>query len=414
MNDTDRKLGKVDTRNLLRHATARSSTKTVAAMLGVPDTRISEGKSGKWQLSGENASKLREEFGSPLAEAGLYLECEVWDTLEDLQAESDDVARWRQWQRVMAAVRHPEMQRILASLVSPDQSTGSARVRDALGSLLQDAEFISWYHNSKRALSDVEAGNGGWHSKGAPLSLSSEVLSEGELKITEVLENHGFMPQLEWRIEPLMTHRLTLILLAEIACHRQAISEMAQLSEDNLQPFIHPWPDMEAPERAHPQETVVTGDIIWRERAWIEPSMRSAAVLPLEGLPDVTSWLTPADDELRWLTAILPDRFNHLDLQVAMTRHLNYHLVLTLSLQRAVGSQCHMKEHRLSANLEDDMFAEWIPCRQIVIRKVKSEGLFDAINQIHRWLGLTPPETYSLKREIAQHGGYLSGVLYLE
>lgn len=69
------------------------------------DSRISEGKDGRWQLSGDKAARLLEEFGAPLAEAGLYLECEVWDTLEDLQAESDDMARWRQWQRVMEAVR---------------------------------------------------------------------------------------------------------------------------------------------------------------------------------------------------------------------------------------------------------------------------------------------------------------------
>ncbi|HSP00396.1 MAG TPA: hypothetical protein VLN90_02920, partial [Thioalkalivibrio sp.] len=56
---------------------------------------------------------------------------------------------------------------------------------------------------------------------------------------------------------------------------------------------------------------------------------------------------------------------------------------------------------------------EWIPARQMVIREVKSGDLFDTIDQIHRWLGLTPPETYTLKQEIARNGGYLAGVLYL-
>lgn len=60
-------------------------------------------------------------------------------------------------------------------------------MRESLGSLLQDSEFVSWYHNSKMTLSDAEAGNGSWQSRGTPLSLSSKVLSNGELKITEIL-----------------------------------------------------------------------------------------------------------------------------------------------------------------------------------------------------------------------------------
>ncbi|MBS9403293.1 hypothetical protein KG088_06595 [Halomonas sp. TRM85114] len=415
MDNTNGKLSKIDTRNLLRHATARSSTKTVAAMIDVPGPRISEGKRGEWQLSIKAADKLREMFGSPLAEAGLFLECEVWETLEDLQAESDSVARWRQWQRVVAAVRHPELQLILASLVSPEQSAGGARVSEPLGSLLQDAELVSWYHNSKMTLSDAEASSRDRRSRSFPLSLSSPVLSESGLKITEILQRHGLMPHWEWHTSPLMKHSLTLILLAELACNRQQIGELSNVSEELYQPFITPWPEIDKPDQAHPIETVVTGDIIWRERAWIAPSMCSAAVLPLAGLPDVTAWLTSVDYELRWLTGILPDRFNHLDLQVAMTENLNYHLVLTLSLQRAVGSACHMEEERLfSANLDDDMFVEWISARHMVVREVKSGDLFDTIDRIHRWLGLIPPETYTLKREIARNGGYLAGVLYLE
>lgn len=68
----------------------------------------------------------------------------------------------------------------------------------------------------------------------------------------------------------------------------------------------------------------------------------------------------------------------------------------------------------LSAELEQGFFCEWVPSRQLVIREVKSEGLFDVIDQIYCWLGLPSPETFSLKREIAQNGGYLSGALYLE
>ncbi|XKH61894.1 hypothetical protein LG290_16520 (plasmid) [Halomonas sediminis] len=417
MNYTNKKLSKIDTRNLLRHATMRSSTKDVAALIGVADSRISEGKDERWQLSLEAAAKLRTEFGTPLAEAGLFLECEVWDTLEGLQAESDSVARGRQWQRIMTVLQYSELQRILASLVSPEQSAGGARLRKHLGALLQDAEFVSWYHYNKMTLSDAEAGSGSWQGRNSPLlSLSSPVLSEGGLKITEILQRHGLMSGLKWHTEQLIEHRLTLILLAELACNRQEISELANLSEDAFQPFLTPWPDINTPQHARSQETVVTGDIIWRSYSWISPPMRPAAVLPLEGLPEPTSWLTSVDYDLRWLTAFLPDQFNHLDLQVVMTKHLHYHLVLTLSLQRAMmGSSCHMEEHRLlSTNLDDGMTLEWIPARQIVIREVKSEGLFDAIGEIHRWLGLTPPETYSLKREIAQNGGYLAGVLYLD
>lgn len=415
MNNTVQKLSKIDTRNLLRHAAALSSTGAVANMIDVEPSRVSEGKKGNWQLPREKADKLREKFGTPLAEPGLYLECEVWDTLEELKAESDRVARWRQWQRIKTVADCPEMQSILASLIGSDQGSGCATVRDDLGSLLQDDEFVSWYQNRKRALLDVKADKESWYRNGALLSLSPKVFLEGELKITGILESNGLMPQLEWHRDRLIEHTLTLILLAELACHRQDISELAQLPEDNFQPFVTSWPNIEAPERAHPQETVVTGDIIWRERVWIEPLMRTEAVLPLENLPEMTGWLDSNDTKLIWLTSILPDRYNHLDLQVAMTPNLNYHLVLTLSLQRAICSSSHMKEYRLSADLEsNELFVEWVPARQMVIREVKSERLFNVINQIHDWLGLTPPETYSLKQEIAKYGGYLSGVLYLE
>lgn len=409
MNSTNKKLSKIETRNLLRHASALSSTGIVADMIDVPATRISEGKRGDWQLTVENADKLRAKFGMPLAEAGLFLKCEVWDSLEAMQAESDAIARWRQWQRLMAIIRHSDFRSILGSLLGAEKSADVALIRDHIGTLLQDTELVSWYHNCKEMLAH-EAHSSILQARGAPLSLSSSVLSDGDLKIMEIVGGHGLTPRLEWYTNHHWKHQLTLILLAELACNRLAISELSGHPEGTFRPFVDSWPAIDAPPEAHSQEVVVTGDIIWKERAWITPLKRFSSVLPLAGLPDLSSWLTSQEYDLQWLTGFLPDQFNHLELQVAMTKHLNYHLVLTLSLQR---DGLHSRGQQ-SASLDDSIFVEWIPARQAIIRDVKSEELFDTIGQIYRWLGLPFPEILSLKREIANNGGYLSGALYLE
>lgn len=409
------KLGKIDTRNLLRHATARSSTKTVATMLGVADTRISEGKRGDWQLTREHAEKLRVEFGSPLSEAGLFLHCEVWDSLGDMQIESDGIYRCRQWHRVMEVIHHPEFWPILASLVGAEQNADREMIRNRIGSMLQDAELVSWYHNCKETLS-CESYSFALQGRGAPLSLSSSVLSDSGINITEIIQRHCLMPSLEWYVEHQLKHHLTLILLGELASNRSTLSELTESPDDSFRPFVDPWPAIDVPQKATLQEVVMTGDIIWRERTWITPPMVPMAIMPLTGisLSDLTSRLASQSYSLQWLIGFFPDQHNHLDLQVAMTKHLNYHLLLTLSLQDNMVPTINRLEDQLSANLEEGFFVEWLPARQVVIRDVKSDKLLDVIHQVYSWLGLPSAETFSLKREIAQNGGYLPGALYLE
>lgn len=415
------KLEKSETIALLRHATAQSSTKEVAALIKVPDARVSEGKQGKWHLPRESADKLYEMFGRPLAAAGLYLKCEVWNSLEELQNEANNVSRWRQWRRISNLLRHNDFTNILSSLIQVDEhslTTPPETVLKGVIHLVQDNDFCSWYRNNKLMIyREKENEGGGWQKKrGNTLPyFASSVSSDNGLEFPEILARHGLAPTLEWRLSPLPEPELTFLLLAEIALRREEVVEASGLGEENpysLKGFLSEVP---VNDKGIPKEVVVTGDIIWEKFNWLTAEKPMAAVLPFSGLPDITGKLQVVDEKYKRFYSVLPDSFNHLQMQVAITKSLDYNLILTLSQQRAPGLSEHMRENKLmSADINSMDFVEWIPPRTMVIRDVKSESLFDLINEVNAWLEIAPFPLDGLKREIAQNGGYVHGALYLE
>jgi hypothetical protein len=142
------KLGKTDTRNLLRHATAHASTKEVALFLGVSDTRISEGKSEKWQLSNEQAAKLHEEYGQPLAAAGLFTYAELWQSTNDFIDNFKSVSEWRHYCRIKSVLLSDSLKGYSSYLINSENYDSQYRIESLLN-LITDETFQDSMNTSR-------------------------------------------------------------------------------------------------------------------------------------------------------------------------------------------------------------------------------------------------------------------------
>lgn len=415
------KLERSETKALLRHATAQSSTKEVAALIKVPDARVSEGKQGKWHLPRESAEKLYEAFGRPLAAAGTYLKCEVWESFEESKKEADSVSRWRQLQRISEFLYHSDFINALEVIFKTEGCapiTLPETVVERVVQLIQDKDFCSWYRNNKISLSAGKEGesNGEQTSPGKflPFFLPA-VSSDNGVGFQEILSRHGLTPTLQWRSSSFSEPELVFCLLAELAIQHEEICETDELCASSLNPLMDTLPDISVASDGRPKEVVITGDVIWEKSKWLPDEKLMSSILPFTGLPDMIGRLKIMDYKYQLLYGVLPDRFNHLNMRLVITKSLDYHLLLTLSQQRAPDLTVHMRENELiSADISSMDFVEWIPPRIMVIRDVKSENLFQVINEINAWLEIPSFHLDDLKREIAQNGGYVHGALYLE
>lgn len=331
MNISDHhKLSKIETRNLLRHATAQSSTREVALLIGVADPRISEGKEGKWQLNIEQANKIRSEHGEPRAAAGMFVYGELWQSIEELITYATEVAKWRQWQRIVRVLTHSNFGHSIDQLVYLNNQSLSKKSDKllALFALTNEPEFITWFTKSKESL-----------KQNTKYSHSDDWEKE---KLQDIAQGNGFIFDF-YSIRNKSELAILLLLLGCLKEQEHPIQEktgyspfdLFKLQDKQLLPALPDKIRSPATER----EMVVTGDVVWDD------------LLSLEGVPKQESMLQlgisyrhidSAGFKFFFeppLKTICQDEFNYAAIRVMLTKDLNYHMIINLESSKRM-QQC--------------------------------------------------------------------------
>lgn len=378
------KLGKTDTRNLLRHATAHASTREVALFLGVSDTRISEGKSGKWQLSHEQAVKLYEEYGQPLAAAGLFTYAELWQSTDDFIDNFKSISEWRQYCRIKTVLFSDALKEYSSYLINSDNYDSLYRIESLL-KLITDETFQDSINTSRSE-----------YIRTADRYHSYNYIETKHIIDVLKLHNVEFMSGGDELYKKFWLDMLS-VLYQEKIKHESNLEKPTGLGE-LLQEFSIGSTCVDSLSFLE-KGLVITGDEVWNDSNQLNENFKEKCT----GIINLTYEMRngssiggypPCDGDTT--RSICSDYFVNFKISVYITKKLNYYFYIELEDKNKFD---HFKSSM---------------GRRIVIKNNNSLNVFNEIQKIYDFFNIKRIPLDLIKIRMAENGGYIPGAMYLE
>ncbi|OUS31289.1 hypothetical protein A9Q98_03180 [Thalassotalea sp. 42_200_T64] len=419
---SDSTLNHDKTKALLIHATAASSTKEVADLIGTSSSRISEGKDKRWRLPVESEAILVEAFGPARAEPGNYFEAEVWDSFADFKEQSSEIVAKRQLAKIAGILNDDvKLGEFLDSIRLIDTSiVDKVELRqvklNAINELIYHPTFINWHTFLKSQSDNTHPYADDFYRV---IYVSIDYLLENGLeegvKYYEAhrgvnFEDAGSLKALfkELRIsnigglitrDPLGPFASMLYLIGEFSANYQWVSGLFNLPlpaekfvVGNKLKFIDP---------VQHKHVVLTGDVIWSDtdKAFTEPMFFNG----LDLLPNIIGEGMKVDpyqaiDSSPVYKGIYAgtDRYSGVNVQLNLAKSMTYHMHFQLGV--LIGND----------------FLDASKGRSIVIKDIRADDVFDLINDFADYFKLRYMPMIEIKEMIAKSGGIIPGALYLE
>jgi hypothetical protein len=417
----NRVLSHDETKSILIHATAASSTKEVAELIGTTSSRISEGKDKRWRLPAESEKVLIEAFGPVRAEEGYYFEAEVWNSFEEYKKQSPTVVAKRQLVKI-ASILNDEVKlcEFLNSVDLKDTTiVDKVELRqvklDVINELIYHPTFCKWHKFLKSHSHDRHINTNDYLGF---LWVHADFLVESSLKeVTRYLRDNrsikvpdsGSLKEVFTELgisyissliprDSLGPFSSLLYLIGEFTENYQWVSGLFKRPLPANKYFVGTQLNYGEPIQNKP--IVLTGNVIWNHecQSFKEPMFFSALNL----LPNVVTEGIKTDpyEILRHNSVykniyVGPDRYTGASVQLNLTKSMVYHL--------------HFQLGELIAN----EYLNTNNGRSVVIKDIRPDDVFDLIEDFAEYFKLQMIPMIQIKQEIAKNGGFIPGALVL-
>lgn len=443
---TNKFLNHDKTKALLIHATAASSTKEVAELIGAQSSRISEGKDKRWRLPVESEQILVEEFGPARAERGDYFEAEVWGSFNEYKKQSPVIVAKRQLAKIATILNDDvKLCEFLDSIDLIDTSiVNKVELRqvklDAVNKLIYHPTFIKWHKFLKSESNAIRTNSNVYRDvsrvdtdyllehgidvairylkdKNATEFAKSEVTRRTFSSTVIVYSEAGSLYHLleELGISDLSLGVLfprdylgafagMLYLLGEFTANYQWVSGLYNLSFPADKYLVGMKLNFSDPVQHKP--IVLTGDVIWNDEC--QPFTETMIFKSLDLLPSFIGRLYSDHYQSLSQTSlyrdidIAPDRYNAVKVQLNLTKSMSYHMYFQLG------------EFFSDLDMGVDGILDPSQGRTIVIKDIRADEVFDVINDFADYFKLQHVPMIEIKQMIAKNGGFIPGAMYLE
>lgn len=420
MIDQNPKLSKSDTKLLLQHATVHDQAQNVARYIKVAPARISEGKKGEWQLPKESAEMLYQRYGRPRAEAGIYLNGEVWTSLQEIMETSEQIFLARQWQHAKAALQSEQTTEILKKCLLLKEKPGyyislsAAEVStlfERLFKLLSDSRFKQWYRDNRRMEEDRAK------IRRRVSTYAHDGLFFGPREAPSVAEGNAqsllfeydlYFPSIRPELKE-MDVWIFLLFMCELSVHSEG---RLLLGPDGLDLDLAGVVSEEIFEKKRQIECVVIGEKVWQRESWLIQDFTHKDPVFFKDLGDIADKYVSSTSGCEEIMAVYPARFNYVDLTLVMNKELEYHLIVELRWLASFDMDFDLTDRTSSWALNGRDFY-CIEKRIFVIQSIPGDAIVETITKLSEWLSVKDINIASLKSEIASNGGFVAGARYI-
>lgn len=399
------KLTKLETQILLEHAIAcEGSSKAVARLLDIAESRVSEGRKGKWHLNTVHREIIRKTHGSPVPRAGEYHQlikvADITDELLDHVQADRQIQILGKWQR---SVEFRE------KFLSHFKVSGAQNFGVSENSVAEKEAAMDAFLNT----TDMET----WCMEAEPIAIRPSTHFESlkgmlyrDERVNSALRTSGINFNEDMKLEH--PHTIGFLFLSIYLLINQRINFQSTIGQ-HMQSYndcrhalpakytlADPGPRKSAFKKI---EAVITGKKVFERHCGINPDYANTkcynGILNDQklGTPAQKNWHNDEQGVFEDFTDVkLPwqCQYHSTEITAYLSKEMKYHLLITLT------GISELQSIR-------DKFA---------ILDIPASHIYEYISRLDRWItgnkkSLTPEE---IKWEIAGEGGHIPGAIYID
>lgn len=424
-----------ETVRLINHALASSekmTSKKLGDLINAPYSRLSEGKSGEWTLTEEQASKLIDLFGQPRSEPGDFVRAESVSSLKEFIEDEPYLSEKRHWVKLIRAFSSPKTKARLFDILSNEQKRLWDIRRDLNDNIVYEPEkpdedeifvvfnefvasdeFKCWMSSAKNwMLRASKSGFDGeelhWRSKSI-LFYNIDVIDELPLEITLANDrDFPFDKSITIKAQGMGLnldgiYPVGLMLLGDFYHQLNSPESIEYPGLPESYEFCESLTTFDASEL---NDYVITGDVVWEHEGRFASAKigRSICKNIVGDIPEYDLLFPPVlrrGDSLvseKTVQSCQVDCWTTYSVKLYVNENCDYSLLLELGQQkptRAIPEPYHLAE------------------RHIVIPKILGRELFNDLATLREWLDLEVLPEIEIKKNIAKAGGFIPGAKVL-
>ena len=360
--------------------------KDMAKALGLEESRLSEMKRGSGVISPNLMAKIVEYCGSPRRNPGRYLEVELYNDIENFFNSFESTTANRFYRKLLALIKNEELYQHFLDLISP-HNLNYKTDKNAIEALLNE------FFLSKEYL-DI-------------CSKYSNILRTTDGSITRPIDDFQW-----WNVDDTGYKSLSIggLSIKDFETFKlmfifsKLFEDISEFKFGSVEPLnIQPQIPLEP--------VILTGQrILVMKNHSLESAPVTSAVDELFGKNKSGIKLS----EYRTLKLkpeqYMPDYWQEGRCELYLSENMNYHFLIHLS-----PSDIHEYADSDDDSLSDMKYFGIVRPndRLIIIRNVNSLSLYQQVEDIRKWFGLSIDSLLGLKEEIAKAGGYVPGARVL-
>lgn len=428
-------ISKEETVRLINHALASSvkmTNRRIAELINEPDSRISQGKSGDWSLTQEQAELLIDQFGQPRSHPGEFVRAEMAKSIKDFIDNEASLSELRHWEKLIHTISSPitktrlfeilgnEQKRLSDTrrdlndnVVSEPEKPDENEIFDGFNEFVASDEFKSWMGSAKNWMKKAyESGFEGeeLHQRSKSLLLYNIDVLE-ELPVERTLANDRDFPF----DKPLPTwaedvglnlegfYPVGLMLLGDFYHQLNSHESIEYPGLPESYTFCESLPAFEASEL---NDYVITGEVVWEHQGHFASPKKGRSVCEniVGDIPEYNLLFPPV---FRRGDCLVPEKtaqscqvdcWTTYSVRLYVNENCDYSLLIELGQQKpttVIPEPYHWAE------------------RHIVIPKILGRELFNHLLVLREWLELEALPEIAIKKNIAKAGGFIPGAKVL-
>lgn len=386
------KITKQDTMLWINHAIARfnglgKNQKNLAEALGMNETRLSEMKGGKGNISPNLMERIVDLCGAPKRGKGRFEYTEIYNRLDDFLETYDSISTNRYYHRLIKALSAKEYIEELLSNVFLDSGVFDGQsdklrhefIINLINKVIQSDEFSSICFGYQEALKSDRGSNFDWKNYSPQRNYPDVFMMKG-LIVDKKEIFHALY--LQW------------LLLQKYP--EYVFSLKNELTPEALPDSI---------------PVVITGErILTLSKDYLPnncPINRDSVneFGPISNYHDLVNRY-PSHEAISTKPEFWPEVRCELYLGEAMNYHLLIHLTPTIMEYKDLGDNDEQDINKWESFVKKED-------RIIVIANINSLSLLNDMEELRKWCGLPKDNYYELKQSIARNGGYVPGAKVL-